>query len=64
MDKNVGNTDRLIRIVAGLAIIGAGVVFQSWLGAIGLIPLFTATIRWCPLYVPIKFSSCKKESAE
>lgn len=52
MKCNVGPKDRVVRIVAGLIIIGAGVTQQSWLGAIGLIPLVTAGLRWCPLYLP------------
>jgi hypothetical protein len=57
MQQNVGGIDRTLRIIAGLAIIGAGVFYQSWWGAIGLIPLGTALIGWCPLYVPFKLSS-------
>ncbi|MFO0907153.1 MAG: DUF2892 domain-containing protein [Isosphaeraceae bacterium] len=53
MTCNVGTTDRILRIVAGLAIIGAGVAFQSWWGLIGLVPLATGLLRWCPAYVPV-----------
>lgn len=59
MQCNVGTADRTVRFIAGLAIIGLGVYFQSWWGAVGLIPLATATLRWCPLYIPLGFSSCK-----
>ncbi len=58
MTRNVGSTDRIIRIVAGLVIIGAGVYFGSWWGAIGLIPLATAAIGWCPAYAPFGISTC------
>jgi hypothetical protein len=44
-----------------VTIIALGVVFQSWWGAIGLIPLFTGTTRWCPVYLPFGISTCKKE---
>ncbi len=50
MTKNVGTVDKVIRIVAGLAIIGAGVYYQNWWGAIGAVPLLTALIGWCPAY--------------
>lgn len=60
MQRNVGGPDRVIRIVAGLAILAIGVWQQSWWGAIGLVPLLTALIGWCPVYVPAKFSSCKR----
>lgn len=52
MKCNVGKTDRMLRIVAGLAIMGAGVYFQSWLGAIGIVPLLTGIFRFCPAYLP------------
>ncbi len=60
MKTNVGKTDRIIRVILGAGIIAVGVYFQSWWGAIGVIPLFTASIGWCPAYLPFGFSSCKK----
>lgn len=57
MKKNMGITDRWIRVVAGVAIIAAGVYFKSWWGAVGLILLLTATIRTCPLYLPFGIST-------
>lgn len=53
MVKNVGTIDRVVRVVAGLAAIAAGLYFHSWWGAIGVIPLFTAAIGWCPAYLPL-----------
>lgn len=61
MKTNVGNADRLIRIALGLAIIGWGYANQNWLGAIGLVPLATAFMRWCPAYLPFGISTCKSE---
>jgi hypothetical protein len=61
MKKNVGGIDRILRLVVGLAVIGWGVYAQNWLGAIGIIPLFTAAIGWCPAYLPFGISSCKTE---
>ncbi|MFQ5709267.1 MAG: DUF2892 domain-containing protein [bacterium] len=52
----------MIRIVLGVAFIVAGFVLKSWWGAIGVVPLFTAAIGWCPLYAPFGLSSCKSES--
>jgi len=62
MKKNVGSIDRKVRIIAGLAIIATGVAMQSWWGAIGIVPLATAAIGWCPAYLPFGFSSCKTDS--
>lgn len=52
MQCNVGKTDRQIRIIAGAIIIGTGIMFNSWWGAIGLLPLVTGIMRWCPAYMP------------
>lgn len=61
MKRNVGNIDRVIRIVIGLAILLAGFYFGSWWGAVGLVPLLTAAIGWCPLYLPLGLSTCSVE---
>ncbi len=59
MTRNIGTIDRIVRVLLGIAIIAAGVYFKSWWGAIGLVPLFTAAIRWCPAYVPFGISTCR-----
>ena len=59
MKCNMGKADRIIRGIVGLGVIGAGVYFQNWWGAIGAIPLGTALIGWCPAYLPFGISSCK-----
>ncbi len=59
MKCNMGKTDRIIRAIVGLGIIGAGVYFQNWWGAIGLVPFGTALIGVCPVYLPFSISSCK-----
>ena len=64
MKANVGGLDKKIRIAAGILIIAAGAVFQSWWGAIGIVPLATALINWCPAYLPLGISTCKAEISE
>jgi hypothetical protein len=59
MKCNVGKTDRVLRIAVGLCIIGFGLATQSWWGVIGIVPLLTGIIRWCPAYVPLKISTDK-----
>jgi hypothetical protein len=59
MKCNIGNTDRVIRIIAGLGLIAWGLATQNPWGAIGLVPLLTGIIRWCPAYVPFKISTNK-----
>ena len=61
MKFNVGSIDRLLRIIVGLLIAILGVVFDSWWGLVGLVPLATGLFRFCPLYAPFKISTIKKE---
>jgi hypothetical protein len=37
------------------------VIFDSWWGVVGIIPLATAAIGWCPLYTIFGFSTCKDD---
>ena len=53
MDANVGSLDRAVRIVAGLVILSLFFVLEGpmrWFALIGLVPLTTGLIRWCPAY--------------
>ncbi len=59
MQCNVGKTDRLIRLVLGLALLGIGIMSGSYWGAIGLVPIVTALLNWCPAYSIFGISSCK-----
>ena len=60
MTCNMGGGDRIFRAIVGIAVLGAGYYFQSWWGLIGLIPLGTALVRWCPMYVPFGCSTAPK----
>ena len=62
MKLNVGSTDRIIRISIAMVIFALGLYFQSWWGVIGLVPLITAFIRWCPAYTLFGISSCNSTS--
>jgi len=57
MKKNMGSADRVIRGILGVAILAAGYYYNNWFGLIGLIPLATAFISWCPAYLPFGFST-------
>src|SRR5690348_16103578 len=53
MIRNIGPVDRAIRIVIGILLLSwlvLGVGPWHWLGLIGVVPLGTALVRWCPLY--------------
>ena len=57
--KNVGTIDRVLRIVVGLALIS--IVFvgpQTPWGWIGVVPLATALIGYCPLYSLLGIKTC------
>jgi hypothetical protein len=59
MQTNVGGIDRILRAVIGLALIAltwAGTI-GVW-GWIGVVPLLTAALGFCPLYTMLGFSSC------
>ena len=60
MKCNIGSLDRLLRIIVGLAIAVLGIIFDSWYGVIGIVPLATGLFKWCPLYVPFNISTIKK----
>ncbi len=60
MQCNVGGADRLLRIVLGVLVLALGVYYRSWWGLVGLLPLGTALLRWCPLYLPWRLSTCAK----
>jgi hypothetical protein len=61
MKCNVGKTDRILRFIAGILICAAGFYFNCWWGAIGIIPIATAIFRFCPLYIPFKINTDKKQ---
>ena len=64
MKTNVGSLDRIIRILAGLAILGAGCYFKSWWGLIGFGPLLTGIVRFCPASLPFGLSTCPAKPDE
>ena len=57
MKRNLGTADRVIRALVGVALIAYGILNQSWIGAIGAIPLLTALVGFCPLYCPLRLST-------
>ncbi len=60
MVKNVCSyTEKTLRVIIGLLIIGAGWYYQSYWGLIGLVPIATAVVGWCPLSYIFGVDSCK-----
>lgn len=61
MVKNVGGLDRMLRIVAGLVLLGLFFVLEGsarYFGLIGLVPLATGLIQWCPAYTLFGINTC------
>lgn len=56
---NVGGIDKTLRIVAGAGLIGATVagLLPVW-GYIGIVPLATGLIGWCPIYPLLGMNTC------
>lgn len=59
MGMNVGGIDRGLRIVVGVALAGmaAAGIGTPWTW-IGVLPLATGAIGWCPAYLPFGLNSC------
>jgi len=60
MNRNVGGIDRVLRISVGLALIS--LVFigpQTPWGWVGIVPLATGLLGWCPAYLPFGIKTCK-----
>ncbi len=64
MKKNIGTTDKILRIIIGVLIIVIGLIKQSWWGLIGILPIATALIGSCPLYLPFGISTCSRKGTE
>jgi len=59
MTPNVGGIDRVLRAVLGVVLVALAVMgtIGPW-GWIGLVPLATAALGFCPLYTVLGFSTC------
>ncbi|WP_243347780.1 DUF2892 domain-containing protein [Parabacteroides sp. FAFU027] len=66
MKKNMGLTDRVIRLIAAVVIVvlQQAAIIEGTLAMVLLVIaavfVLTSVISWCPLYVPFKISTCKK----
>ena len=64
MKVNVGGIDRVLRIVVGLVLIGLVATGQiGWWGWLGVVPLATGLIGWCPPYAMLGINTCKTRKA-
>jgi hypothetical protein len=61
MKPNIGGADIGLRIVLGVALLSLYFVLEGsarWFGLIGIVPIATALLRWCPAYVILGISTC------
>ena len=58
MKSNVGGIDKILRIVAGIALIAWALTGGPVWAWIGVVPLATGLMGWCPLYPLIGLSTC------
>jgi len=59
MTRNVGTADRLIRIVVGIILLALAATGQVGLwGWIGILPLATGVLGWCPPYSMLGINTC------
>lgn len=68
MSANVGGIDRILRIIIGLALIAyaipVGFPVTGWnaIGWIGIVPLLTALVGFCPAYTIFGINSCPRKT--
>jgi Inner membrane protein YgaP-like, transmembrane domain len=61
MKANVGGVDKILRIVVGLGLLSLILILQGdvrWWGLIGLVPLLTGLVNFCPLYALLGLNTC------
>jgi Inner membrane protein YgaP-like, transmembrane domain len=64
MKRNIGLTDRAIRIVAGFALLSLVFMLEGnarWWGLVGILPLATGLVGWSALYLPFGIDTCGTE---
>ncbi len=60
---NEGLIDRLLRIIVGIGLIALVFVGpMTPLGWIGVVPLFTGIVGWCPIYTMLGIKTCKTKT--
>jgi len=65
VNQNVGNSDRMIRIAAGVVLLSLTFLLDGgarWIGLIGVVPLFTGLTRWCPAYSWFGINTCERKA--
>ena len=61
MNSNVGSIDRVVRVALGFVLLSTVFLVGEglwWWGAIGLVPLLTGLMGWCPIYPLLGLNTC------
>lgn len=61
MKANVGGIDKVVRLVAAVALFSLFFVLEGnarYLGLVGIVPLATSLLGWCPLYTVLGINTC------
>jgi hypothetical protein len=65
MSKNEGAVDRVVRVALGLGLLSLTVVGpETWWGLVGLLPLLTGILGFCPAYRLVGLSTCPVRAAK
>jgi len=63
MQANAGKLDRILRVIVGLVLLSLTVIGpQSLWGLVGLVPLLTGLMGFCPLYTVLGIKTCPVSS--
>ncbi|HAI58538.1 MAG TPA: DUF2892 domain-containing protein [Xanthomonadaceae bacterium] len=60
MKANVGGIDRVLRLTVGIGLVGWAAFGGPVWAWVGVVPLLTAVVGFCPVYPIFGFSSCRK----
>ncbi|MBB6611449.1 DUF2892 domain-containing protein [Pontibacter sp. Tf4] len=61
MECNVGLTEQKLRVLGGLALVGLGAYYNTKaLAILGLVPIITGMLRYCPVNQAIGYNGCRK----
>lgn len=66
MQTNVGTADRVIRIIVGVVLLSLLYFLEGnarYWGLIGIIPIVTALVGWCPTYLLVGVNTCRQEES-
>lgn len=69
MNMNVGPIDRAVRVILGLILIafaipiGVPATEWGWIGWVGIVPILTALVGFCPLYALLGISTSEQKRA-